>query len=169
VVELLLANKADVNARDKKGVTPLNLAAFYDHKDMAELLLAHGAHVNVYYATQTGDLEKLTALLKDNPDLVSSKDTWDDTPLHIAVQAAHKEVTVLLLAHKAEVNARNSSGDTPLHMAAAGGHKDLVELLLTSKAEVNAMDNNGKAPLHFAVLYNRQDVADLLRQCGGHE
>ena len=46
VAELLLANKAEVNAKDNNGVTPLHLAAFNGHKDVAELLLANKAEVN---------------------------------------------------------------------------------------------------------------------------
>jgi len=46
VAELLLANKADVNAKDDNGNTPLDSAAFSGHKDVAELLLANKAEVN---------------------------------------------------------------------------------------------------------------------------
>jgi len=41
--ELLLANHADVNARDLRGATPLHCAA---NPAVAELLLAHKADVN---------------------------------------------------------------------------------------------------------------------------
>jgi ankyrin repeat protein len=42
VAELLLANKAEVNAKDNRGNTPLHLAAAKGHKDVAELLRQHG-------------------------------------------------------------------------------------------------------------------------------
>jgi|WetSurMetagenome_2_1015567.scaffolds.fasta_scaffold65069_2 ankyrin repeat protein len=42
VVELLLANKADLNARDCSRATPLFLASTMDHRDIAELLRQHG-------------------------------------------------------------------------------------------------------------------------------
>ena len=42
VAELLLADKAEVNAKNKYGSTPLHWAAFGGHKDVAELLLATG-------------------------------------------------------------------------------------------------------------------------------
>jgi len=46
VVELLLANKADVNASDTDGFTPLYVAAQNGHTEVVELLLANKADVN---------------------------------------------------------------------------------------------------------------------------
>ena len=46
VVELLLVNHAEVNAKDNIGATPLHLAVAKGHKDVAELLLANKAEVN---------------------------------------------------------------------------------------------------------------------------
>jgi ankyrin repeat protein len=102
VAELLLANKADVNAREKfSGRTPLHYAAYAGHKDMVELLLANKADVNA----------------RENAD-------W--TPLHQAVLNGHKDVVELLLANKAKVNAKTNNGDTPLRLA---HNRDVGELL----------------------------------------
>ena len=46
IVELLIAEGADVNAKDKLGDTPLQVAAYQDHKEIAELFIANGADVN---------------------------------------------------------------------------------------------------------------------------
>jgi hypothetical protein len=46
VAKLLLADKADVNAKAKNGSTPLHLAAAKGNKDMVELLVASKADVN---------------------------------------------------------------------------------------------------------------------------
>jgi ankyrin repeat protein len=43
---LLLANKADVDAKSNGGRTPLHEAAFSGYKDVVELLLANKADVN---------------------------------------------------------------------------------------------------------------------------
>jgi len=46
IVELLIAEGADVNAKDKLGDTPLQVAAYQGHKEIAELFIANGAYVN---------------------------------------------------------------------------------------------------------------------------
>ena len=52
IAELLIAEGADVNAKDdKKGWTPLLIAAVAGHKETAELLIAKGADVNAKAVT----------------------------------------------------------------------------------------------------------------------
>ena len=46
IVELVIAEGADVNAKRNTGVTPLHHAAWNGHKEVAELLIANGADVN---------------------------------------------------------------------------------------------------------------------------
>ncbi len=144
VAELLLANKADVEAKAYGGWTPLLNAVFGGHKDVVELLVAHKADVNV-------------------------KEDAGRTPLHVAAENGYTEIAAFLLARKADVNAKNRDGDTPLHIAVGLGHKDMVELLLANKAEINAKDNSGRTPLGFAMLHNYTDLAEWLRQHGGQE
>jgi hypothetical protein len=71
VAKLLLADKADVNAKAKNGSTPLHLAAAKGNKDMVELLLTNKADVNAV----------------DN-------DGW--SPMHSAVTWEHKDIADLL-------------------------------------------------------------------------
>jgi hypothetical protein len=121
-------------------------------------------------AARDGDLAKVKLLLKDHPDLVSSKDEkYGQTPLHIAAFNDHLDVAKLLLANKADVNAKANNGSTPLHLAAAKGNKDMVELLLASKADIDAVDNDGWSPLHSAVVWDQKDIQELLRQHGGQD
>jgi hypothetical protein len=55
VVELPLANGADVNAKTGRGLTPLRHAAFKGHKDVVELLLANGPDVNLPRPTEEAE------------------------------------------------------------------------------------------------------------------
>src|SRR5713101_2106293 len=108
-----------------------------------------GPQLAIDRAVKDGDLEKVKALLKGNPDLVFNGDGRGWTPVHYAAHWGQKEVAELLLANKADVNAQDNYGMTPLHCAVAQGYKDLAELLLANKADVNAQDNEGVTPLHF--------------------
>ena len=72
----------------------------------------------IHDAAQSGDLEKVKALLKANPDLVFTKDNTGSTPLLYAASYGHRDVVALLLASKADVNAKANNGQTSLHLAA---------------------------------------------------
>lgn len=146
IVQYLLTTKADVNARNNYGGTPLHLAAMVkgQHGDLVEMLLAHGADVNAC-------------------------DAHALTPLHYAALVDNPDAVRLLLDHGAKVNARdNKVGDTPLILAAGKGYKEVVELLLAHGADVNLADNEG-TPLAWAIHTGHPDIADLLRKHGGHE
>ncbi|KEI34848.1 ankyrin-repeat protein [Francisella sp. W12-1067] len=76
------------------------------HKDIAELLVGHGA--NIGFADKDGL-----------------------TPLSIACQNDHVDIVQLLLARGASPNIASNSGKTPLYVACQKGHTDIVGLLLT--------------------------------------
>ena len=163
-VKALLNDHPDLifSKDNEHGWTPLHWAAVMGHKGMMELLLAHGAEVNVHEAAAGGLLEKVKALLKDNPDVVFSKDSNGATPLQVAAGYGHRDVAELLLASQADVNAKNPFGQTPLHWAAVGGHKDVAALLLANEADVNAKDKKGDTPLHGAASRGHKDVMEVL-------
>jgi hypothetical protein len=85
----------------------------------------------LHEAVVHGCLEDVRTVLKDNPDLVFSKDAYGWTPLHWAAEGGQKEVVELLLASRpAAVNHRDEDyGATPLHYAVGKGHRDVAELL----------------------------------------
>lgn len=145
VVELLLTNKAEIDAKDDNGRTALHYASATGHKNTAELLLANGAELD----------------LKDTEN--------GDTPLHLAAIGDHKDVVILLLANKADVNAIDNDGDTPLHKAALKGDQELAALLLANKANPTAKTNKGYTGLHVAAYYGQTEVAALLLRDGSDE
>jgi ankyrin repeat protein len=174
VAELLLANRADVNRKDKDGQTSLHWAVGRGHKDTAELLLAHGADVNakdndgktpLSRAVYAGHRDVAELLLVNGAE-VNTKNANSETPLHDAVDKNLPDVTRLLLAHGADVNAKGKWGNSPLHNAASGDCKGVAEVLLANKADVNARDNDGSTPLHWAARSATKsgwrNVAELL-------
>jgi ankyrin repeat protein len=122
----------------------------------------------IHDVVMLGNLAKVKAWLKDSPDLVSSKNTGSETPLHLAAQS-NENMVKLLLSKGAEVDAKDDDGMTPLHMAAWKGEKAVVALLLSHGAEVNAGNKHGTTPLHYAAdfdgykdLADRKGVVELL-------
>jgi len=91
VVDLLIANGADVNAKAEADITPLVISIFKKDKRMVELLLANGANVNTII---DGGL----------------------TPLHCAYADGNKEIIDLLIANGADVNAKEENGLVPMEL-----------------------------------------------------
>jgi ankyrin repeat protein len=118
----------------------------------------------IHDAVKVGDLAKVKALLKDNPELVSSRNDHflNMTPLHEAAFWGYKDIVEVLLTNKAGVDAKDMYTQTPLHEAAMRGYKDIVEALLANKADINAKDKYGQTPLHWAVRNFCKDVVELL-------
>ena len=178
VAELLLAGKADVNARNNGGATPLHWAAAGGQETLVEFLLTNGAQVNAASNDGSTPLHgaangKVAQLLLAHAADVHARKHDSSTPLHAAALHGHKDVVELLLTAKADPNAKDSYGNTPLHDAAFGGHAEVAELLLTAKVDINAKNNFGETPLRWATTSSNRDtrevkeVTELLRQHGG--
>ena len=181
VVKLLLAKKADVNAKAafaidgeiKGGMTPLHRAAAQkDNKEVVELLLASKANVNaksndgttpLHIASKKDNIEVVELLLAYKAD-INAKKKDGTTPLHEAAEEGNKEVANLLIVNNASVNAKNDIGQTPLHTAvyAERHSKDMVAMLLANKGDINAKDKDGTTPLHEAARTGNKAVVELL-------
>lgn len=142
--EVLLAHGADVNAKDDAGHTAYHYASRLGFGDdgTADLLYEHGGRDfgdDIHAVVADCDLDKVAALLKENPTLVSSKDADNLTPLHVAALRGHTAIAEMLLARGANSNARHGRDEpTPLFLAAVKGRTATVELLLAHGADVNA-------------------------------
>lgn len=92
--ELYLQKGADVNARNKDGLTPLIAAADKGHLEVVKFLVEKGADVN-------------------------AKDNNGRTPLIAAAPLGYLEMVKFLVDKGADVNAKNNNGITPLKVATA--------------------------------------------------
>ena len=100
---MLIDAKADVNAVDRRGRTPLYDAFSQRHADTSELLLARGALMGTFdaalhmcYAAATDDLNTLSRLIKHRCS-VNTADYDKRTPLHLAASNARVAACTLLL------------------------------------------------------------------------
>lgn len=94
------------------GLVPLHNACSYGHYEVTELLVKHGASVNV-------------------------ADLWKFTPLHEAAAKGKYEIVRLLLRHGADATKKNRDGATPLDLV-RDGDQDVADLLRGNSALLDA-------------------------------
>jgi hypothetical protein len=125
------------------------------HKEVVEMLLAHGANVDplgcgqvqesrtpLWIAAKFGHKEVVEALLQAGAD-ASFCNSEGRSPLRAAVEEGHVEVVAVLAPHgadAADMNHTDARGRTPLWIAAEEGLKEVVEMLLAHGANVTTPD-----------------------------
>jgi ankyrin repeat protein len=170
-VRTLIAQKADVNAPDADGSTPLHWAAQRDDVAMADLLIAAGATVKartrynitpLSLACTNGDAKLVDRLLKAGADPNETSEEGQ-TALMTASLTGKPDAVKLLLETGANVNAVEPyKGQTALMWAASEGNTAAVDLLVAHGANVKTKSKSGFTPLLFAVRNDHRDAADLL-------
>ncbi len=141
------------------GLTPLHWAATRGYREVAEILIVHGANVTA--------------------DRTDAHCNVVGTPLHCAAFMGHIEVARVLIANGARVNyismvGYDMVGGTALHQAARGGRAAIAKLLIGAGADPNAKGYKDKTALHYAssaetarvLLQNSADAA--ARDADGH-
>ena len=134
-----------VNDRVGVNKSPLAAALYNRRIQVAELLLQHGAVLDIIYyqgrtllhaASEDGFMDVAQWLLNMGASATAQRDD-DRTPLHLAARNGHLELVRTLLGHSGDVNAAARDGHTPLHEASAGGHLNIVRLLIRHGADAN--------------------------------
>lgn len=171
VCALLLARGADINAKNRYGLSVLGHAAYQGHNEVVELLKKNGATeepelTELHLAAWKGYEERVKDLIAAGAE-VNVADDNGDTPLHYALRYIYPEVVILLLEHGANVNAKGSLATTPLHMAASNGLTEICSLLIECGADLNALNAFGLTPLNSANEH--PETAALLREYGAKE
>jgi len=142
-LKYLVAQGADVNAKDKRDWTPLHYAAeFNPNVEVLKYLVSQGAEVN-------------------------AKNEDDCTPLHFAALLnSNVEVLKYLVSQSADVNAKNKNGCTPLHFAAgANFNVEILKYLVSQGADIHAKDSFCNKPLyHTCTEENSRFLYDLIKE-----
>lgn len=174
LARILLEKGASPDLTEYRDFTPLALSAEGGFTKTVELLLAHGAQVNLR-ADMTRDTGGWTAVCiaaeHDHPDIVkllvdagaplSLKSNNGSTPLHVATASTAR----VLLQHRKRLNIdeQDQYKMTPLHCAIEfSPGSELAKLLIDSGANLNLADQDGDTPLSLATYSERYDAVKML-------
>ena len=173
-VQTLLAQGANVNAKDYNGGTALMAAAFSGHTDTVQFLLAKGADIEakeingataLMFAALEGHTDTVKALLAKGAD-VNDKEKRGATVLMWASGKGRSDTVQVLLAKGADVNAKLNDEQTALMYAARYGHIDIVQALLAHGADVNAKTKLGDTALMQAKKEGHEEIVRMLKEAG---
>lgn len=165
----LLDKGADVNAKNRRGSTPLFWALHDEPK--VRLLISRGAAVTiknvegrslVYQASLLGNGNAILKLLLDNGGDPNMATLNGLTPLSGAALRGDVEAMRLLIDKGAQIDARNGAGATALMAAATNGSPDAVRLLLEKGADANVRSKLGESALGNAAGAGNAETVKLL-------
>ncbi|MCK5582195.1 MAG: ankyrin repeat domain-containing protein [Elusimicrobiales bacterium] len=149
-VKQLLSDGALVEPKNRKSWSPLTIAVIKNKPEIADLLLKHGANINVRYKSQTllhmacrwGKNDMVEYLLKKGLS-VRKRDWLSWTPLMWASLQGKKDIVKTLVDWGADINATDVDKNTPLILAVWRGHADTAKFLVSRGADLSAVNNEG--------------------------
>jgi len=171
MVNSLLSQHADVNARSDDGSTALLWAAHWNDLDSADFLIQAGADANtanefgmtpLSQACTNGSAALVHSLLKAgaNPNTAIAT---GETPLMTCARSGSAEAVRLLVEYGAAVNAKEpAQNQTALMWAVAERHPSAVQALIEAHADLDAHTKQGFTALHFAARVGDQECVRLL-------
>lgn len=130
------------NSRIYGSLHPIEHAALLGHIDICKLLIIHG-----------DDLER--------------KQSYNYTPLFLAVKRGHKQTVKFLLEIGADINVKiGFNDDTLLHVAVNNRDLACCKLLLKNGANVNETNSYGCSPMHYSAFYGFTEISELFKKYG---
>jgi ankyrin repeat protein len=190
VVDELVTRGADIDATRFDGAHPIQLANgdYYFRgwrdvpkdwptkpADVIAHLRARGAYCDICTASHIGDLERVRALLAEDPVLANRLADYTSyylgsgSPLKNAAANGDIEIVRLLLDYGADPNLREE-GTAPrghaLYAAAANRHYEVAKLLLEHGADPNPPVESSADALSRAISNSDQAMIDLLCSYG---
>lgn len=161
-------------------------AAFMQHLERIATGAVREPFLELLEAGKAGEMQRVAALLRAEPDLVTARGTNGNTLLNLAsslvpcpapraapdresAAAAAERLAPLrmLLAAGADANQGNDRGFTPLHQAGYRNDPAMASLLLEAGARSAAeAHGEGGTPLAVALFWGHREVAGVLAAVG---
>ena len=179
-IERLAANKADVNATDSYGRTPLHVATFAKQREAIRALAKAGTKLGaleqdrydaVTIASVADDEETLRTLLALGASAKLTTSRYDGTALIAAAHLGHDGVVRQLIAAGAPLDHVNNLHWTAVIEAIVLGdggkrHQSTLKALIDAKANLQLTDRQGNTPLALAKSRGYREMVTMLEIAG---
>lgn len=157
---ILIDGGADVDARNKEGVTPLAIAVQKNDLETVRLLTAAGADIHTQDTNGNSPLSIALAGTSEMLEAVVNEtnagftDSNGNTPLHLALicDAPLSKIQYIISLMK-DVNTRNKDGNSALFLSILKNRQKVGELLLAKNADIFSTNTNNNSPLRLALKY----------------
>jgi serine/threonine-protein phosphatase 6 regulatory ankyrin repeat subunit B len=176
-IEILLDRGMDIEAKSRRGCTPLILAADVGQARAAELLLKRGANPLVrsenggtplIWAACHNHLDAIKLFLDADPNM-DAVDNFGHSAVFLAAYFGSLEVLDFLLEHGADITARPKERPI-LQVAAAEGHAKVVQRLIDHGCDVPYVNHRQMDALGIAIRERHVEVIQvLLKHLDGDE
>jgi ankyrin repeat protein len=155
--------------REEDGLLPATRALYHGERERAGELLPPDDELRADEAALFGRVERLRALLDEDPARVNEFSPDGFSPLHLAVFGGHEAAVRLLIERGADLEAVSTGTIAqvrPLGTAANFGRVALGRLLLEAGADPNGENPRGATALDTAKANDDDAFAALLREFG---
>ncbi len=143
VVRVLLQYEVDVNARDLNGKTALMEAChggpwkWEPAEDVIQLLLDHGAKLDLFSVAATGRVALIETVLNENPKCIDDLNSQGETALFEAAHNNRLEAVKLLVQRGANLNKSDAVGTAALHRLSQQCSDELIQYLIDHGAQAH--------------------------------
>ena len=118
------------------------------------------------------DINLMSKMLLDLPELINIKDNFNQTPLHIASKRNKYKIISFLIYKGAYINAQDFVGQTPLYLASLHNCLETVQILLYEFADPSIKSKSNKKPFdvteneHIQYILKRASVLHIVSKIG---
>ncbi len=179
-INQLIVQKADINARDPYGRTPLHVAAYAGRTGAIRVLIGAGANPGllekdrydaVTIAAVADDEETLRTLLSLGASAKLTTSRYDGTALIAAAHLGHDGVVKQLIAAGAPLDHVNNLHWTALIESIVLGngglrHVATMKALIDAGANLQLADRSGNTPLKLARGRGYREMVAILEKAG---
>lgn len=116
---------------------------------------------DVFDVARYGKVSNMQVLIKDNLEIINTKNKSGYTPLILSVYRGNDTMVPFLLKNGAHINESSGLG-TALMAASYKNNTEIAKILIDNGADVNLSDSKGTTALHYACFHQNIELVKLL-------